>query len=166
MQEMWVQSLGWEDLLGKELATHSSILAWEIPWQRSLVGYSPWDSIYLFISFLCFYMYKSIYISIYLCFIFKVNAILYLLSIRSVFLKKDLTLSLGVTVQHIQIGLSLFINVLYNILQNGFTMVSQTISSFPLFYYKQYCGEQPDHAFLSSRVALSHIGNGISGSNI
>ena len=32
MQEMWVQSLGWEDLLEKEMATHSSILAWEIPW--------------------------------------------------------------------------------------------------------------------------------------
>ena len=32
MQEMWVQSLGWQDPLEKELATHSSILAWEIPW--------------------------------------------------------------------------------------------------------------------------------------
>ena len=32
MQEMWVQSLGWEDLLEKEMATHSSILAWKIPW--------------------------------------------------------------------------------------------------------------------------------------
>ena len=36
------QSLGWEDLLEKEMATYSSILAWRIPWQRSLVGYSPW----------------------------------------------------------------------------------------------------------------------------
>ena len=42
MQETHVQSLGWEDSLEKEMATHSSILAWEIPWQRSLVGYSPW----------------------------------------------------------------------------------------------------------------------------
>ena len=32
MQETWVQSLGWEDLLEKEMATHSSILSWEIPW--------------------------------------------------------------------------------------------------------------------------------------
>ena len=32
MQEMWVQSLGWEDPLEKEMATHSSILAWIIPW--------------------------------------------------------------------------------------------------------------------------------------
>ena len=32
MQEMWVQPLGQEDLLEEEMATHSSILAWEIPW--------------------------------------------------------------------------------------------------------------------------------------
>ena len=30
MRETWVQSLGWEDLLEKEMATHSSILAWKI----------------------------------------------------------------------------------------------------------------------------------------
>ena len=29
---MWVPSLGWEDPLEEEMATHSSILAWEIPW--------------------------------------------------------------------------------------------------------------------------------------
>ena len=34
MQETWVQSLGWEDLLEKEMATHSSILAWKIPWME------------------------------------------------------------------------------------------------------------------------------------
>ena len=32
MQETWVQSLGQEDPLEKEMATHSSILAWRIPW--------------------------------------------------------------------------------------------------------------------------------------
>ena len=32
MQEMWVQSLDQEDPLEKEMATHSSILAWKIPW--------------------------------------------------------------------------------------------------------------------------------------
>ena len=32
MRETWVQSLGWEDPLEKEMATHSSILAWRIPW--------------------------------------------------------------------------------------------------------------------------------------
>ena len=31
-QEMWVQSLGQEDPLEKEMGTHSSILAWKIPW--------------------------------------------------------------------------------------------------------------------------------------
>ena len=40
-QEIRVQSLGREDLLEKEMATHSSILAWIIPWTESLVGYSP-----------------------------------------------------------------------------------------------------------------------------
>ena len=42
MQEMLVRSLGCEDPLEKEMATHSSILAWEIHGQRSLVGNSPW----------------------------------------------------------------------------------------------------------------------------
>ena len=32
MWETWVQSLGWEDPLEKEMAAHSSILAWKIPW--------------------------------------------------------------------------------------------------------------------------------------
>ena len=41
MQEMWVPSLVQEDPLEKEMATHSSILAWEIPGQRSQVGCSP-----------------------------------------------------------------------------------------------------------------------------
>ena len=32
MQETWVLFLGWEDALEKEMATHSSILTWSIPW--------------------------------------------------------------------------------------------------------------------------------------
>ena len=32
MRETWVQSLGWEDRLEKEMAIHSSIIAWKIPW--------------------------------------------------------------------------------------------------------------------------------------
>ena len=32
MQETWVRSLGWEDPLEKEMAAHSSTLAWKIPW--------------------------------------------------------------------------------------------------------------------------------------
>ena len=39
---MWVQSLGQENPLEKEMATHSSILAWRIPWTESLAGYSSW----------------------------------------------------------------------------------------------------------------------------
>ena len=34
MQEIQVQFLGWEDPLEKEMATHSSILAWRIPWTK------------------------------------------------------------------------------------------------------------------------------------
>ena len=40
---MWMPSLGQEHPLVKEMATHSSILAWRIPWTEELVGYSPWD---------------------------------------------------------------------------------------------------------------------------
>ena len=45
MQEIWVQSLGHKDPLEKGMATHSSILAWRIPWKEKLqflVSYSPW----------------------------------------------------------------------------------------------------------------------------
>ena len=38
MQEMCIQSLGGEDPLEEEMATHSSILAWEIPWPEELGG--------------------------------------------------------------------------------------------------------------------------------
>jgi len=34
MWPTWIPSLGWEDPLEKELATHSSILAWEMPWME------------------------------------------------------------------------------------------------------------------------------------
>ena len=38
MQETQVQSLGWEDPLEKEMATHSSIIAWRIPWTEEPGG--------------------------------------------------------------------------------------------------------------------------------
>ena len=38
MQEMWIWFLGQEDLLEKEMATHSSILVWEIPWTEEPGG--------------------------------------------------------------------------------------------------------------------------------
>ena len=38
LQEMWVRSLGWENLLEEVMATHSSILAWRIPWTEEPSG--------------------------------------------------------------------------------------------------------------------------------
>ena len=38
VQETWVRLLGWEDPLEKEMATHSSILAWKIPWTEEPGG--------------------------------------------------------------------------------------------------------------------------------
>ena len=42
VQETWVRSLGWEDPLGKGKATHSSILAWRIPWTAQSMGSQSW----------------------------------------------------------------------------------------------------------------------------
>ena len=38
IEETWVQSLGWKDPLDKEKATHTSILAWRIPWTVESMG--------------------------------------------------------------------------------------------------------------------------------
>ena len=44
MQETWVQSLGWEDPLEKEMTTHFSILAWKNPMDRGAWwAANPWD---------------------------------------------------------------------------------------------------------------------------
>ena len=43
MQKTWVRSVGWEDPLEKGMATHSSILAWRIPWTEEPDSYSPWS---------------------------------------------------------------------------------------------------------------------------
>ena len=43
VQEMRVPSLGQEDPLEKEMATHSSLLAWETPWTEEPGGYSTWS---------------------------------------------------------------------------------------------------------------------------
>ena len=42
IKEIWVQSLGCEDHLEKEIATHSRILVCRIPWMEGLAGYSLW----------------------------------------------------------------------------------------------------------------------------
>jgi len=44
MQETWVQPLGWKELLEKEMATHSSILAWKITWTEESGGLQPMRS--------------------------------------------------------------------------------------------------------------------------
>ena len=44
MQEMWVQSLGQEDTVEKEMATYSNILTWEIPWTEEPGGLQPIES--------------------------------------------------------------------------------------------------------------------------
>ena len=44
MLETQVQSLGWENPLEKEMATHSSIIAWEIPWTEERGGLQPMGS--------------------------------------------------------------------------------------------------------------------------
>ena len=44
MQEMQVRFLGWEDPLEKEMATHSSILAWGTPWTEEPGGLQPMES--------------------------------------------------------------------------------------------------------------------------
>ena len=62
MWETWVESLGQEDLLEKEMATHSSILAWKIPWMEEpgrlqSVGSQSWTllSDFTFFHFSCLY---------------------------------------------------------------------------------------------------------------
>ena len=44
MQEILIQSLDWEGPLDKEMATHFSIIAWEIPYTGEPDGYGPWGS--------------------------------------------------------------------------------------------------------------------------
>ena len=44
VRETWVRSLGWEDSLEKEMAPHSSTLAWKIPWTEEPGRLQPMDS--------------------------------------------------------------------------------------------------------------------------
>ena len=55
MWETWVQSLGWEDPLEKGKATHSSILAWRIPWGHNELDTSEQLSL------------TQLYIVVYIC---------------------------------------------------------------------------------------------------
>ena len=72
-RENWVLSLGWEDPLEKGMATHSSILAWEIPWTEEPGGlYSLWGhkrvghdstTVICICVFVCVYVYVCVYSS-------------------------------------------------------------------------------------------------------
>ena len=55
MQETWIWFLGWEDLLEKEMATHSHILAWRIPWTEE-------SKLLLLLNILIFFIYYVIFI--------------------------------------------------------------------------------------------------------
>ena len=65
-QEMWIWSLGWEDSLEKEMATHSNILAWKIPWTeepgwlQSIESVMPSDHLILRRSLLLSSVFPSI----------------------------------------------------------------------------------------------------------
>ena len=68
-QEMWVWSLDWEDPLEKEMAIHSSILAWKMPWTQEPVGLQDkfasndslrkTDKTYQWFSYLFIYLYST-----------------------------------------------------------------------------------------------------------
>ena len=64
MQETQVQSLGWEDLLEKEMAIHSSILAWKIPWTEESgrlqsMGSQSWTGLSNFTLSFAFYLHQT-----------------------------------------------------------------------------------------------------------
>ena len=69
MRDTWVQSLGQEDLLEKEMVTHSSILAWKIPWTKKpgrlqamgsqRVGHDWATSLLLSFTFVCQLYFKK-----------------------------------------------------------------------------------------------------------
>ena len=63
--ETWVQSLGWEDPLEKGTATHSSILAWKIPWTKGPGGLQSMGSQRV-VHDLATFTYNHIYIHIYI----------------------------------------------------------------------------------------------------
>ena len=76
MQETWVRSLGWEDPLEKEMASHSSILAWKIPWMEEPGGLQSMES-----QSWTQLMTSLSYINIYLIYIYNVQKyLLYFLS--------------------------------------------------------------------------------------
>ena len=84
MQETLVLSLGGEDPLEKGMATHSSILAWRIPWTEELVGYSLWGhkeldvTEQLLLSLSSAFGYHKFVFYIWVCFVSKFIFIIFL----------------------------------------------------------------------------------------
>ena len=70
IQEIWVRSLGWEDPLEEGMATHSSVLAWRIPWteepgRQQFIGHKESDTTEV-TEHTCIYVYTNIYTHIYM----------------------------------------------------------------------------------------------------
>ena len=80
MWKTWVLSLGWEDPLEKEMATHSSILAWSIPWTEEPGGLQSMESQRVGHNRATSHTYIQLYncIYIYIFYLTKNNAGLYL----------------------------------------------------------------------------------------
>ena len=89
---MWVRSLGWEDLLEEEMATHSSILAWEIPWTEEPDGLQStgmqrvrhWTHTHTNThththTYICVCVYICVYIYIYVCVYIYIYVYVYML---------------------------------------------------------------------------------------
>ena len=67
MWETWVRSLSWEDPLEKGMATHSSILAWRIPWAVWSMGHKEWDTTEQLAVFFLFFGEGNVYPLQYPC---------------------------------------------------------------------------------------------------
>ena len=70
IQEIWVRSLGWEDPLEEGMATHSSVLAWRIPWteepgRQQFIGHKESDTTEV-TEHTFIYVYTNIYTHIYM----------------------------------------------------------------------------------------------------
>ena len=79
MRETWVRSLGQEDSLEKEMATHSSILAQKIPWMEEPgTGYCPWGRKELDTTFTFTYMLNQQHTCVYLFSIYCTSVYLYM----------------------------------------------------------------------------------------
>ena len=93
MRETWVQSLGQEDLLEKEMATHSSILAWKIPWMvepsrlQSMVAKSRTQLSNFTFTFICIHK-----IHMYTCVLSHFTCVQLFMTLQTVALRTPLSM--------------------------------------------------------------------------